>query len=64
MTSLARLLGLENRLLSPNSQIDRVALDCDLSNASERLQKERESSLAYLRTALGSVQENLANKQI
>ena len=64
MTSLARLLGLENRLLSPNGQIDRGALDCDLSNASERLQKERESSLAYLRTALGSVQENLANKQI
>lgn len=55
MTTLACLLGLENRLLYPGDQIDETMLDCDLTSAFERLQKERDRSLAYLRSALGSV---------
>lgn len=57
MTTLARLLGLENRLLYSSEQINGESFDCDLSTTFNRLQKERERSLNYLRTALSSVYE-------
>ncbi|MBQ9874767.1 MAG: polysaccharide pyruvyl transferase family protein [Thermoguttaceae bacterium] len=56
MTSLSKLIGLDDRLVFPGAKIESATLESDLSSALARLENEREKSLTYLRTALDSVE--------